>query len=77
MTEHIEKLCLVDMPFGEKCDLKTGTLIDFNQIYQQDIKPAAEKAGLNCIRGDHETTGASFIQPCLPGYCSANLLLPT
>ena len=51
------RLCFVDMPFGTKADLKTGTEINFDQIYNKGIKPAAEESGLECIRGDEERTG--------------------
>jgi hypothetical protein len=51
------RLCFVDMPFGKKTDLKTGTEINFDQIYKDAIKPSAEESGLECIRGDEERTG--------------------
>jgi len=51
------RLCFVDMPFGKKPDPKTGTEINFDQIYNQAIKPSAEESGLECIRGDEERTG--------------------
>jgi hypothetical protein len=35
-------LCFVDMPFGQKSDLKSGVLVDFGQIYSEAIKPAIE-----------------------------------
>ena len=57
MTEHLKKLCFIDMPFGEKLDAKTGINVDFNQVYEQGIKPGVEQAGLSCLRGDHENTG--------------------
>lgn len=78
MTEHLKKLCFVDMPFGIKSDVKTATLIDFNQIYEQGIKPGVVKAGLSCIRGDHETTGgiihtAMFARLLLSEFVIADL----
>jgi tetratricopeptide (TPR) repeat protein len=51
------QLCFVDMPYGKKADPKTGTEIDFDQIYNEAIKPSAEESGLECIRGDEERTG--------------------
>jgi len=51
------RLCFVDMPFGIKADPKTGTEINFDQIYEEAIKPSAEESGLECIRGDEERTG--------------------
>lgn len=78
MTEHLKQLCFIDMPFGEKSDLKTGTLIDFNQIYHQGIEPGVKQAGLSCIRGDHERTGgiihtAMFARLLLSEFVIADL----
>jgi hypothetical protein len=50
-------LCFVDMPFGQKSDLKSGVLVDFDQIYNEAIKPAIEECGLDALRGDEERTG--------------------
>lgn len=57
------QLCFIDMPFGLKTDPKSGTEIDFDQIYQQAIRPAVEEAGLLCIRGDEERTGGIIHKP--------------
>ena len=37
-------LCFVDMPFGHKSDLKSGVIVDFDQIYDEPMKPAIEGA---------------------------------
>jgi hypothetical protein len=50
-------LCFVDMPFGQKPDLKSGVVVDFDQIYNDAIKPAVEECGLEALRGDEERTG--------------------
>jgi hypothetical protein len=31
-------LCFVDMPFGQNPDLKSGVLVDFDQIYNDEVK---------------------------------------
>lgn len=49
--------CFIDMPFGRRVDPKSGVEIDFDQVYEQGIRPAVEAAGLECIRGDREQTG--------------------
>ena len=36
-------LCFVDMPFGKKPDLKSGVVVDFDQIYNEAIKPCIER----------------------------------
>ena len=45
------------MPFGQKSDLKSGVVVDFDQIYNEAIKPAIEQCGLEAHRGDEERTG--------------------
>jgi hypothetical protein len=51
------KTCYVSMPFGRKTD-SSGTEIDFDLVYQELIKPAAESAGLACMRADELRFGA-------------------
>ena len=48
---NYDTLCFVDMPFGQKSDLKSGVLVDFDQIYNEAIKPAIEVNRLyhNCV----------------------------
>ena len=55
-------LCFVDMPFGQKPDLKSGVVVDFDQIYNEAIKPAIEECGLEALRGDEERTGGIHSQ---------------
>lgn len=50
------------MPFGKKPDA-TGNTVDFDQVYQQIIKPAIENAGLECLRADEEMTGGIIHKP--------------
>lgn len=54
---NYKAMCFVDMPFGKKTDLATGSEIDFDKIYESAIKPAIEEAGLEPLRGDEERTG--------------------
>lgn len=56
-TTAPRQTCFVDMPFGRKTDPKSGVEIDFDQVYEQGIRPAVEGAGLECVRGDREQTG--------------------
>jgi hypothetical protein len=32
------------MPFGQKSDLKSGVVVDFDQIYNEAIKPTREQS---------------------------------
>jgi hypothetical protein len=73
-------LCFVDMPFGQKPDLKSGVVVDFDQIYNQAIKPAIEASGLEALRGDEERTGgiihgAMFARLLLAEFVVADLTL--
>jgi hypothetical protein len=40
---NLKALCFVDMPFGQKADLKSGVVVDFDQIYYDAIKPAISR----------------------------------
>ena len=33
---NFKVLCLVDMPFGQNPDLKSGVVVDFDQTYNED-----------------------------------------
>ena len=73
-------LCFVDMPFGQKSDLKSGVLVDFDQIYNEAIKPAIEGCDLEALRGDEEQTGgiihgAMFARLLLAEFVVADLTL--
>src|SRR5437763_14992766 len=68
------------MPFGQKSDLKSGVLVDFDQIYNEAIKPAIEQCGLEALREDQEQTGriihiAMFARLLLSEFVVADLTL--
>lgn len=52
IVEPIKKTCFVVMGFGKKTDYQTGRVLDLDKSYNFIIKPAAEAAGLNCVRAD-------------------------
>jgi len=77
---NYQALCFVDMPFGQKPDLKSGVVVDFDQIYNEAIKPAIEECGLQALRGDEERTGgiihgAMFARLLLAEFVVADLTL--
>src|SRR5215469_1708588 len=77
---NFKALCFVDMPFGQKADLKSGVIVDFDQIYNNAIKPAIEQCGLEALRGDEERTGgiihsAMFARLLLSEFVVADLTL--
>ncbi len=46
------KKCFVIMGYGIKTDHTTGRDLNLDKTYKNIIKPAAEEAGLECIRAD-------------------------
>ncbi len=79
-TMNYRALCFVDMPFGQKPDLKSGVVVDFDQIYNEAIKPAIEDCDLEALRGDEEQTGgiihsAMFARLLLAEFVVADLTL--
>jgi hypothetical protein len=40
---NYQALCFVDMPFGQKPDLKSRVVVDFDQIYNEAIKEYIEQ----------------------------------
>ena len=77
---NFKALCFVDMPFGQKPDLQSGVVVDFDQIYNEAIKPAIEECGLEALRGDEERTGgiihsAMFARLLLSEFVVADLTL--
>jgi hypothetical protein len=44
-------LCFVDMPFGQKPDLKSSVVVDFDQICNEAIKPAIESCDEEATAG--------------------------
>jgi len=56
------ELCFVLMPFGKKPDA-SGTLIDFDGVYEQLVAPAIKQADLDPLRADEEMTGGIIHKP--------------
>lgn len=54
-------LCFVLMPFGVKGNADVE--IRFDDVYEQVIRPAAEAAGLECVRADEEQVGGIIHKP--------------
>jgi hypothetical protein len=55
-------LCFVLMPFGKKPD-ESGTLIDFDAVYNELIAPAIKKADMDPLRADEEMSGGIIHKP--------------
>lgn len=70
-------LCFVLMPFGKKPD-PAGSLIDFDAVFRDLIRPAIEDADLEAVRADEEIVGgvihqAMFERLLLCEYAVADL----
>ncbi len=70
-------LCFVLMPFGKKPD-PAGSLIDFDAVFRDMIRPAIEHADLEPVRADEEIVGgvihqAMFERLLLCEYAVADL----
>jgi hypothetical protein len=61
VTMRENTLCFVLMPFGTK-ESAAGP-IDFDAVYATLYRPAAERAGLEPIRADHEQLGGILHKP--------------
>jgi len=55
-------LCFVLMPFGKKPNL-SGSIIDFDSVYNDLFAPAITEAGLEPLRADEEMTGGIIHKP--------------
>ncbi|MBN1667140.1 MAG: DUF4071 domain-containing protein [Anaerolineales bacterium] len=64
----------VIMPFGKKQGFD-GTLIDFNAIYQDLIKPALDEAGFEPFRADEETTTGDILTDMFQELLLADLAI--
>ncbi len=64
----------VVMPFGRKEGFD-GTIIDFNVIYQDLIKPALEEAGFEPFRADEETTTGDILTDMFQELLLADLAI--
>ncbi len=64
----------VVMPFGRKEGFD-GTIIDFNAIYQDLIKPALEEAGFESFRADEETTTGDILTDMFQELLLADLAI--
>ena len=77
-TVPTKPICFILMPFGRKIDAASGLTIDFDEIYEDAIRPGVEAADMEPIRADEERTGgiihkAMFERLILCDYAVADL----
>jgi hypothetical protein len=70
-----KQICFVVMGFGEKTDYPTGRVIDLDKSYRYIIKPAAEEAGLNCVRADEIIHSGTIDVPMYEQLLTADVVV--
>ena len=55
--DDLRSTVFVVMPFGDKRDPVSGVRIDFDAIYEEAFRPAADRAGFDVVRADEEVVG--------------------
>ena len=70
-----KQICFVVMGFGEKTDYPTGRVIDLAKSYRYIIKPAAEEAGLNCVRADEIIHSGTIDVPMYEQLLTADVVV--
>lgn len=71
----IRPLLFVAMPFGKKPDSSGRYEIDFDDIYERAIRPAAEGAGVDIVRADEEAYGGLIHVPMYERLLLAEIVL--
>ncbi|WP_273854129.1 TRAFs-binding domain-containing protein [Guptibacillus spartinae] len=71
----MDPLLFVAMPFGKKKDNKRAIEIDFDQIYEEVIKPVAESENVNIIRADEERMGGIIHLPMFERLLLAEIVI--
>lgn len=70
-----KQICFVVMGFGKKTDYPTGRVIDLDKSYQYIIKPAAEEAGLGCVRADEIIHSGTIDVPMYEQLLTADVVV--
>jgi hypothetical protein len=63
------------MGFGKKTDYKTGRTLDLDQSYWQMIKPAVQRAGLECVRADEIVHSGVIDKPMYEQLLTADVVV--
>ena len=57
LAQTLKPLVFCVMPYGSRTNPENGARFDFDEIYATVIAPAAEAAGCQALRSDHEAGG--------------------
>ncbi|MFL6284686.1 MAG: tetratricopeptide repeat-containing protein, partial [Pyrinomonadaceae bacterium] len=74
-ADRSRKTCFVIMGFGKKTDFATGRTLNLDATYQNIIKPAAEDAGLVCMRADELAHSGLLDAPLYEQLLTADLVI--
>ena len=69
------KTCFVVMGFGIKTDYTKPKTFDLDKTYRTIIKPAAEKAGLECVRADEIVHAGNINVPMYEQLLKADVVV--
>ena len=69
------KTCFVVMGFGKKTDYTKPKTFDLDKTYKGIIKPAAEKAGLECVRADEIVHAGNINVPMYEQLLKADVVV--
>jgi hypothetical protein len=70
-----KQVCFVVMGFGKKTDYPTGRVIDLDKSYHYIIKPAAQEAGLTCVRADEIIHSGTIDVPMYEQLLTADVVV--
>lgn len=63
------------MGFGQKTDYATGRVLDLDKSYKNIIKPAAEAAGVECVRADEIVHSGTIDVPMYERLLTADVVV--
>ncbi len=75
MPEEKKKVCFVVMGYGKKTDYQSGRVLDLDASYRNMIKPAVQKAGLQCIRADEIVHSGTIDTPMYKQLLEADVVI--
>ncbi|HJU53263.1 MAG TPA: TRAFs-binding domain-containing protein [Pyrinomonadaceae bacterium] len=75
MPEEKKKVCFVVMGYGKKTDYQSGRVLDLDASYRNMIKPAVQKAGLECIRADEIVHSGTIDTPMYKQLLEADVVI--
>ena len=66
--------CCVSIPFGVK-QLPDGVVIDHEDVYRGGVRPVLERLGIQAIRADELTGGATVMKSLFASLLSSDVMI--